>query len=66
MLTSKAIEHYGSEAAVAEALGISRQAVNKWGELVPPLSAARLEKLSDGKLRFDPDLYDGWNRRKAG
>lgn len=63
MFTSEAIQHFKTPAAVAEKLGISRQAVSQWGELVPPLSAARLAKLSRGKLKFDPDLYENWNRK---
>lgn len=65
MLASEAIEFFGSRAAVAEALGITPQAVGQWKGLVPPLSAAKLSKRSRGKLKFDPDLYDDWNRRTA-
>lgn len=65
MFTSDAIEHFGSRAAVAETLDISRQAVGQWGELVPPLSAARLALASDGALTFDPSLYSDWNTRTA-
>lgn len=65
MFTSDAIEHFGTSAAVAAALDISRQAVGQWGDLVPPLSAARLALASDGALIFDPNLYGDWNNRKA-
>lgn len=68
MYTETAIKHYGTVQRVAEALGISANAVYQWDELVPPLSAAKLSKRSKGRLKFDPDLYDSWNskRRKAG
>ena len=56
----------GNQSAVARALGITRSSVNSWGELVPPLSAARLAKISKGKLKFDPDVYDNWNTRRTG
>ncbi len=62
MLKSKAVEHYGSQRAVADALGISESAVAQWKDLVPPLSAAKLAKRSRGKLKFDPDIYDSWNK----
>lgn len=63
MFTSDVIEHFGSAQAIAEALGISRQAVGQWRELVPPLSATRIEKISNGELAFDPDVYADWNNR---
>jgi hypothetical protein len=65
MLKSDVISHYGSAPKVAEALGLTKAAVYAWDELVPPLSAAKLHKLTRGRLRFDPDVYDGWNNRKA-
>lgn len=59
MLKASAIEHYGSERKVADALGITRSAVNQWGAKIPPLSAMRLDQLTDGALKFDPDDYTG-------
>jgi hypothetical protein len=59
MYTSDAVRVVGSKSAIADSLGISRQAVNKWGDLVPPLSAAKLAKRHK-RLKFDPDLYDDW------
>ena len=63
MFTSDVLLHFGSATAVAQALGITRQAVGQWGDLVPPLSASRLERLTDGRLSYDPDLYARWNNR---
>lgn len=57
------IEHFGSEAAAADALEISRQAVNKWGEVVPEAVAYRVHALSKGKVPFDPEVYS--RRRRA-
>jgi len=65
MLKSAAVEHFGSQKAIAAVLSISESAVSQWEELVPPLSAAKLAKASDGVLVFDPDLYESWNGRKA-
>lgn len=65
MFTSDAIAFFGSVDVVAVKAGVSRQAVGQWGEMVPPLSAAKLWKRSRGKLKFDPDLYDSWNNRKV-
>jgi transcriptional repressor of cell division inhibition gene dicB len=57
MLTKDVIDHYGSRAAVATALGISRVAVGKWGDTVPEGSAYKLQVISKNKLRVDPALY---------
>lgn len=62
MKKADAIAHFGSQAAVGRAAKVTRSAVNQWGDLVPPLAARRLEIATDGKLVFDPDVYDDWNK----
>lgn len=64
MLTSDVIRHFGGVRSVAAKLGIRRTAVYAWGEMVPPLRAAKLADLSGGVLTFDPDDYEHWNRRR--
>lgn len=64
MRTEAAISHFGSRSKIAELLDISEQAVHQWGEVVPPLQAARLAKRSAGELPFDPDEYADWYRPK--
>lgn len=64
MLTSDVIRYFGSVRSVAEKLGIRRGAVYAWGEMVPPLRAAKLSELSGGELPFNPDDYEQWNRRR--
>lgn len=50
---------YGdNQSAVARALKITRASVNGWPELVPEASAYRLERITRGKLKVVPDLYD--------
>ena len=50
--TEDAVAHFeGKPIEVARALGISKQAVSKWGEFVPLASALLLEKLTDGALQ---------------
>lgn len=63
MLTSEALKVFGTPVAIAETLGITPQAVYQWKELVPPISAAKLAKHSRGRLKFDPYMYDDWNRK---
>lgn len=63
MNKSIAIELYGTGCAVALALGISPQAVSQWPELVPKGAALELEKLTNGALKCDLDLYKGRQRK---
>ena len=64
MLKSDALRYFKTGTALAKALGISKGAVSNWGkdlpkekQLVPPLQAARIERLTYGNLKFDPDQY---------
>ena len=57
MKTKDAIAYFGSGAALATAVGISRAAVSQWGDLVPLATAARLEKITEGKLALDIERY---------
>lgn len=56
MKTSKAIDFYGNAAKLADALNVSRQAISQWGEVVPPLRAYQLERITKGQLKADEDL----------
>ncbi|MGE0334451.1 MAG: Cro/CI family transcriptional regulator [Gammaproteobacteria bacterium] len=64
MLTKDAIKFYGGAPRVAEVLGISLQAVCRWGEVVPKGSACELQILSADGLKVDFTLYP--NRRRRG
>ena len=57
MKKADVISHFGTESAVAEALEISRQAVNKWPDVVPEGIAYKLQVLTAGHLRVDPAAY---------
>jgi hypothetical protein len=58
MRKSAAIAHYGSPAAIAKVLGISRTAVHNWGERVPLASARALEILTGAALFVDESMYE--------
>lgn len=51
MKKTDAIKHFGTGSAVADALGIRPQAVNKWGDIVPHARAVQLRKITRGKLK---------------
>jgi transcriptional repressor of cell division inhibition gene dicB len=59
MLKTQVIAHFeGSPVAVARALGITRSAVNQWGDRVPLDKALRLQAVTDGALSVDMSDYD--------
>lgn len=55
------IQYYGSVKSVADALSISTQAVYHWPARVPEKSAARLDRLTNGALAYDPADYASKN-----
>lgn len=66
MLTKDVESYFGNLRKAAEAIGITKSASYAWGPLVPPLSAALFEKVTQGKLRFDPSQYRTNRRGKKG
>lgn len=57
MRKADAVEHFGSQRALAAALGITEQAVSLWDDLVPEGRAYQLESITGRKLRVDPASY---------
>lgn len=57
MNTSDVIRYFGSQSAAAKALGITRSAISQWGDLVPLATAARLEKLTNNRLKIEIEAY---------
>jgi len=57
MKRDDAIKHFGTGAALADALDIRPQAVNQWRDLVPMARAKQLEKITKGALKFRLALY---------
>jgi DNA-binding transcriptional regulator YdaS (Cro superfamily) len=53
MTKQQAIDHYGSAANLARALGISRGAVTNWGDKIPPSRQWEIEVLTEGALRAE-------------
>ncbi len=51
MKTEDAIKFYGSAAKLAKVLGISRQAVDNWGDTVPRGRAYELMVITGGRIR---------------
>lgn len=64
MKKTDVIEHYGSAVAAADALGVTKQAVNGWGEIIPEGMAYKAQVLTKGKLKVDPKIYDELKQQK--
>jgi len=62
MRTIDAVQYFDGRRALAERLGITTQAVAKWGDSVPEGSAYKLQALTNGRLRVDPSVYLGRRR----
>lgn len=58
------LDYYQTGTAVAQVLGLTRQAVSKWGDIIPELYALRLEKLSGGRLVYNETLYRSADERQ--
>lgn len=57
MKTKAAMDHFKTQVVLAKALGISQQAVAKWGDLVPKGSAYKLQVITGGILQVNESLY---------
>ena len=58
MRTEQAVDFFGGRRELAQFLGITRQAVEQWGEFVAEGPAYKLQVLTDGQLMVDPVAYN--------
>ncbi|MFV9067746.1 Cro/CI family transcriptional regulator [Serratia fonticola] len=61
MYKTDAVKHFGNLTKLAQAAGVKLPSASAWGELIPEKRAARLERLTNGALIYDPALYTGEN-----
>lgn len=54
MRTQEAIDHFGTQTKLAEALSITDGAVSQWGEFPPRLRQLEIQDLTDGALMAEP------------
>lgn len=57
MYKKDVIAHFGTQRAVAKALGISDAAVSQWKEVIPEKDAYRLEGVTAGALKYQESAY---------
>jgi len=55
--TSDCIEHFGSNAKLAQALGIKPPSISEWGDFPPGLRQLQVERLTKGKLKAEADCF---------
>lgn len=58
MLKEEAIKHYGSQSALARALGIAQASVAGWSEYPPDGRQLQIEKITKGKLKAEPGCLE--------
>lgn len=63
MLKKTVIDHYKRQASVAKVLRVARSTVHGWGDIIPEKQALKLDKITDGKLKYDASLYDQANQQ---
>ena len=51
------IKHFETEVAAAAALGVTKQAVNGWGDIIPEGMAYKCQVITGGKLVVDAAVY---------
>lgn len=57
MLKNKVVEYYGGISKTAIALGVTHSAVCQWGNVIPQKQAFVIERITNGKLKYDASLY---------
>jgi len=58
MLKSDVIEFFGTGSEVKRVLGLkSTGTVSQWPEIIPEKQALKIDRLTNGRLAYNPDLY---------
>lgn len=55
------LEYFKTPTAVAKTLGVTVGAISQWDDIIPEKSAFRLNKITNGALKYDETMY----RKKA-
>ncbi|MCY1894047.1 Cro/CI family transcriptional regulator [Klebsiella pneumoniae] len=57
MLKNQVVEYYGGISKTAIALGVTHSAVCQWGNVIPQKQAFVIERITNGKLKYDASFY---------
>lgn len=58
MFKKTVVAYFQRQAQVARTLGLARSTVHGWGNIIPEKQALKLERLTEGALKYDPSLYE--------
>jgi hypothetical protein len=65
MKKTDAINHFGTQVALAAALGVDQSTISKsWGEFPPPLRQLQIEALTGGALKADSSILPSQSKKK--
>ena len=65
MYKTQVVDFFKTQVGVAELLSLSQASVPKWGKIIPEKQALRLEKLTNGALKYNSALYSAKAASKA-
>ncbi|MGD8164775.1 Cro/CI family transcriptional regulator [Pantoea sp. FN0307] len=57
MYKKDVIDYFGTQRAVAKALGLTDAAVSQWKEVIPEKDSYRLEIVTAGVLKYQGTIY---------
>lgn len=57
MRKAEVISYFGGVVKTAKALGLKHPSVSGWPDIIPEGRAYQIEKITKGKLKFNPNLY---------
>ncbi|WP_025154975.1 Cro/CI family transcriptional regulator [Morganella morganii] len=66
MHKNQVLAYFGGTTKTALILGISHSAVCQWVSIVPEKQALKIERLTNGKLKYNPALYQHSSTEKHG
>lgn len=61
MYKSDVLKHFGGTSKAASALDISHSAVCQWGKIIPEKQAMKVERITKGKIKYVPSMYQKTN-----
>lgn len=57
MKKADVVDFFDNQIKVAKSLNLTKSSVSQWGDLIPEKQAMRLERITGGQLKYDPELY---------
>ncbi len=57
MFKRDVISHFSRASEVCRVLGLTSGSVSQWGDVIPEKQALKLDRITAGKLQYDPALY---------